>query len=205
MKSRYAQQIRTCVNDWFKNHKAQFSDLGGDSTHPSSTAPRIYHLRWKQPDTVIYWLDYIISGHFLLVYGDAGDAVYAWSENITWDFLKSTDLDYFKGKCQASEVGRDYRQWDSRKLFNDIGQHLNERQVSPRHKKEILEDCRNSSCADELRMEAQHSSAWGNVFGHDYCEYIEWGWTINVRCIGHWVGIQMATGNTELMLKRYEI
>lgn len=199
MKSQYAQQIRRCATEWFKEHKAAFSEVGADTT-------RIQRLRWQEPGTSTYWIDYIISGHFLLVYGDAGDAIYAWSENITWDFLKTTDVDYFKSKCQASEVGRDYRQWDARKLVRDFENHFKEMRVPPRDREEILSCCRMSSCADELhRMAIDEPIAWEKTFGQDYHEYIEWGWTVNCRCIGHWVGIQMATGNTEAMLKRYEV
>lgn len=206
MKSQYAKQIRRCAEEWFKNHKATFHDMGGDITHPSSMAPRIQHLRWKQDGTSNYWIDYIISGGFLLVYGDAGDAVYAWSDNITWDFLKSADLDYFKGKCQASEVGRDYRQWDTRKLAADLKHHMDEYHIAPSYQNEVLSCARMSMSAEELHMNARDEPrAWEKAFGQDYHEYIEWGWTINCRCVGHWVGIQMATGNTEEMLKRYEV
>lgn len=203
MKSQYANQIRTCATEWFKDHKAEFYDIGEDQTHPSCTAPLIKHLRWKKPGTVIYWIDYIISGHFLCVYGDAGDAIYAWSENLTWEFLKTCDLDYFHGKCQASEAGRDFVQWNQRALIDAIDWWCtNDRSVSKARIQQIKDEARGTTCATEW---LEVCSNYPKIFPEPVYEFADYGKSIHVRCVGHWVGIQMATGNTEAMLKRYEI
>lgn len=66
----------------------------------------------KKPGTRIYRIDYIIRDNILFVSGDCGEAIYQWSSDINLEFLAICGLDYFKGKCRASEVGQDFRQWD---------------------------------------------------------------------------------------------
>src|SRR5437879_2398129 len=66
----------------------------------------------------------IIDNGTLIVIGDYGDAVYQWNERLTWKWLANMDINYFKGKCQASENGRNYVEWDSDRAEKFIKEHL---------------------------------------------------------------------------------
>ena len=63
------------------------------------------------------YMKLIITGGTLIVTGDYGDAIYQWNERITWKWFADMDIHYFSGKCQASEKGRRYVDWDSEKVF----------------------------------------------------------------------------------------
>lgn len=91
-------------NNWFKNHVAEFSDFPNN--------PNIKTLTWQQPNTSIYSIHYCIWGRNLAVFGDLGEAIYSWSSNVDWDFLSSCNLDYFHGKCRASECGSSFNYWE---------------------------------------------------------------------------------------------
>lgn len=73
-------------------------------------------LVFKRPGTGVNALRYSILGtSTLVVTGDLGSAVYQWHGNpaLSWAWLADLSFDYFLGKCQASEVGRDFSEWDA--------------------------------------------------------------------------------------------
>lgn len=88
----------------FKDHKAV---LG------SSEQLGIQKLNWRKPGTGIYGISYLIHGPYLIVTGDCGEAVYQWSQNITFDFVAGCDIGYFHSKCEASDKGRHNVHWDA--------------------------------------------------------------------------------------------
>jgi hypothetical protein len=80
-------------------------------------------VEWRRPKDGNYRIVYMLRGGLLLVYGDMGDAVYQWSSRIDLKFLAECDLEYFSGKCQASETGRGGEDWDcelARKSFLEV-------------------------------------------------------------------------------------
>ena len=108
------------IKDSFKDHVADYSlyhkmDEGGTGVVGS-----IEVLTWKKPGTGNYMVRYLVSGNTLCVYGDLGEAIYQWSENVTLEWISNLYLSYFKGKCQASEVGRDFREWSQRKALKEL-------------------------------------------------------------------------------------
>jgi len=74
-------------------------------------------VEFGKPNNFNGWMRYIINGKFLTVQGDYGDAVYFWSGKgtLTFEWLSGLSLDYFAGKCQASEYGSGFKSWDSDK------------------------------------------------------------------------------------------
>lgn len=48
----------------------------------------------------------------LIIAHDYGDAVYHWGSNISFEFIAGCNLYYFREKCQASEYGRMFEEWD---------------------------------------------------------------------------------------------
>lgn len=89
----------------FKNHVATISHYA-DHIGPMTT------VEWAQPGTNNHRVVYVLRGGVLLVYGDLGDAVYTWYNSISLNFLSGLNLDYFSGKCGASEDGRGGKEWD---------------------------------------------------------------------------------------------
>jgi len=79
---------------------------------------------WKAPNTNVNSLIYVIFGRYLSVFGDLGDAVYAWSSNINVAFLAGCNVDYFEGKCQASPYGRHFQSWNGERCCGCIQEHL---------------------------------------------------------------------------------
>lgn len=56
----------------------------------------------------------LIEKRILVVTGDLGDAVYRWSGYLDWEWFAKIDLGYFTSKCEASEDGRNPREWSAR-------------------------------------------------------------------------------------------
>ena len=113
------QELGWIRNDWFKTHVAKFDET------TFSDGTKILRLDWRRPGEVWYWVRYIISGRFLMVCGDIGEAVYEWSENLTWEFLAGCDSHYFASKCMASECGRGGRTWDSEVAEYNLQDNIN--------------------------------------------------------------------------------
>ena len=147
-------------------------------------------------------MHYAIVGNYLSVMGDTGDAIYAWQQRITWQFLANCELDYFHGKCVASETGRDFDQWDARKLIDSIEWHTqNEVPTSKKTIDEIKSIARGTTSSQEWLEVARD---YPRIFPEPMYDYADFGKTIHVRCVGHWVGIQMAMGHKDRLLQKYK-
>lgn len=179
---------------WFKNHVAK--------TIPQGEAAGFETIRWKAPDTSNYLISYTLHGLYLFVTGDVGDAVYRFSSPTTFEAIASMNIDYFASKCTASENGRFYESWDG----DTVAKRLNEWVADAYEKEE--EDERQQKlegrgewwnlpdafgCAHVAEDWHQYLSHHGyDVFGNDWIEFGEIGKVVDVRCIGHLVGIKMA-------------
>ncbi len=88
------------VRDWFRYHVCTRNEQFPD-----------WRMVWANPRSSFYSVHYIIYGSALFVTGDIGSAVYGFNQKLDWKFLADCELDYFASKCQASERGREYREW----------------------------------------------------------------------------------------------
>lgn len=86
------------AREWFRDHQARF-EMNSDA---------MTIIEWRRPDTGNYCMKFTIFGHYVVVTGDVGDAIYAFTQPITLDKLKTFDWHYFVHKCVASETGRNY-------------------------------------------------------------------------------------------------
>lgn len=179
------QRIRT---SWFPSHVA--------NRIPQAAEAGMDVIRWRRPGTGIYLISYVIRGNYLIVTGDVGDAIYRFSEDLTLDFLAGCDIDYFAGKCTASEHGRGYQGWDA-----DLARQRIEEWVADGFDDDEIERRRASIEADGgALIECQWRDSWiqwldhhgDSVFGSDWIEFGEIGRTTDIRCIGHLIGLQMA-------------
>lgn len=177
-------QVKMCRTEWFKTHVL--------------TTLVDHSYRWAKPDSSIYLIDYVIHGRYLIVVGDAGDAIYHWSQMLTWDFLRlkwdflrELDLDYFVGKCQASQVGRKFVHWESRVAQTWLEEFLKENEVA----RDSLDPEPEFGSSQEFMQFIQDNH---KIFGSDYFKYGDVGEVLHPRAIGHWVGLQMALGGKRL-------
>lgn len=93
--------MKTDFSYEFRNHKVtEYRDKPNE------------YLRWQVPGSSTCRIDFLVSGPFLIVVGDLGDAIFRWSHNTTLAWVAGCDDSYILPKCQASEVGRDFREWD---------------------------------------------------------------------------------------------
>jgi hypothetical protein len=175
----YSEREKFIRENWFQHHVPTFETQG-----------TLQMLTWAKPGTSNYWLRFIISGRVLLVYGDAGDAIYAWTSALSWEWLAGLDFDYFARKCCASEEGRSYKEWEPTQAKKRLAEHFQE---YPEDKKKLD----NSFTAGEALASEQEWNHWlqdngFDVFGGDYSSLAEIGSVHAMRCQGHYLGIQMA-------------
>ena len=174
------------IKENFKNHKAtvdQYAQLDCGRID-------IEVLTWKKPDSSSYMVRYIIYGNTLCVYGDLGEAIYQWSQAITFEWLSSLDLSYFKGKCQASEVGRDFREWNNNKAIDTLKSFAKDEYFKW---SDFEENGGKDSLYDVREWEEWLRENGTDVLGENFWEWaFEIGYTINTRCMYHFIGLQMA-------------
>ena len=108
MKSPEQIHIEKChalATEWFRDHvatKFSFTEPVFKST--------ITVLDFHRPGTGNYAMTFIITARSVVVSGDVGDAIYAFTGEINLAKLATFDWHYFVHKCVASETGRNYEQ-----------------------------------------------------------------------------------------------
>lgn len=179
------------------------------------TVLRMEQLEWRHPDRSDYYVMYHRIGSMLLVTGDLGEAVYRWysrDEQLTLQWISNCNLDYFQGKCCASEVGSKYEEWDSgaaKKYLEEQLRELVKEKVEDSDDKESVDHAWGRAVweivnlggmqaietQDEWNMWLHSNSNFLGQYDHDWWE---WAYTIgivtHVRCRLHLLGLKMAFG-----------
>ena len=189
--SRMVDHDKMIREEWFKDHRAAYSVLDDGQEH------KVERLYWARPGSSFYSVLYLFYGGTLFIAGDLGEAVYRWHPDIgTLKDLAKLDLDYFKGKCCASEVGRDFVQWDEDKAAQRVREWLREER---KHEPETK--AWSDFLCDDGREALNHKDAWlrwledhgHEYFGDDWWEFApNFGQIISIRCRAHLIGIKMA-------------
>lgn len=180
-------QERQIRNAWFPNHEAK----------TITPLDNLTIIDWREPDTGIFAVRYIIDRNRLLVSGDIGCAAYVWGQTICLDFLAGCGLSYFAEKCEASESGRDFMDWD---------------EASAREGAEIMvkdyelpaDSFEGASFYSESEYRDWLSAQSIKRLTDDFeamSSLMESGRIIHPRCIGHWVGLKMAQAQLEAAIK----
>lgn len=180
------QQERDIRERWFKDHKASVLTQGEVATI----------INWANPESWNFGCRYIIHRRWLTVVGDIGEAVYEWSQDLTLPFLAGLDFGYFHGKCQASETGRNYTQWDSVPAYESVRRFLAEQDAEdhPGENDDWREHLRNLT-AQSAKDEFEHAIHKAYSEGLDpECAsmFLDAGTVPNIRALGHFIGLQMA-------------
>lgn len=193
MNERHKSLENEMRTSWFKDHVAAYKVFKAED------GEIIEFLRWGKPNSSTFSVTYMFRFGFLFVYGDLGEAVYQWHPSIgTLRNIAGCNLDYFAGKCSASENGRGYKSWDEDSARESILDHMMD-------KASYDEDKTFDALSEEFRelggWEAIHSEySWikwledngFNFFGDEYFEYGGIGMEIDSRCRSHLVGLKMA-------------
>ena len=183
------EKMKQIAADWFPSHEIDLhvSDVDG------KTGVEI--LRWKKKDTWAYFVEYIARKNTLMVRGDIGEAVYCWSSPISLEWVAGLDLQYFHGKCQASEWGRMTQcyEWDKEKAKKRIFEHFkDERSCKKYH--DFLEAIDDDYSKESLDAFCHTGDAYG-ILGDAWWEWFAGcGGEIPWRIAGHLVGLKMAFG-----------
>lgn len=179
--------------EWFPEHRAErhiFKDEAGNT---------IEHIRWANPSSWAFMVHYFIWGGMLTVCGDIGEAVYQWGSPVNLDFLAGCNPDYFAEKCRGIEgLPADANEWDEEKATDYMGELLEERDEDDPPERD--KPSRAVRFDDENGWEALESqSAWihwleehGDDLFSDPFELADIGDVVNLRVLGHLVGLKMA-------------
>lgn len=181
------------IQSWFKDHVATLQTYTSDD----GDGLPITKLTWAKPDTGIFKVVYYIQGNLLMVAGDLGAATYIFSGPISiWTFL-SESIDHFAEKCQASECGRDFEDWDKYYAKNTLTYWL-ESNKSDFEDSDIYD--KKKAAFDEAIQHCDCKQSWNQYleqYGHElygdcWYEYSDIGMEITMRCLAHREGLEMA-------------
>lgn len=178
-----ARQIR----EWFSSHKASLKTFQGEYGNEE-----IYFLKWANPNSIDYHINYIFKGCLLYVSGDLYCAIYRWSQPVGLNFLASLNLQYFSEKCEASPEGRGYLSWDCAEAKRYIKEYLSEEDYNPDgHKYSDLENdwIDLSSEREWFRWLDNYGSKY---FGSDFSCLSGAGEVIAMMCQAHLEGLKLA-------------
>jgi hypothetical protein len=106
------EQIKEC----FKEHKPEYRQIEENTER----------LIWQKPETNIDRIDYLRDREALFIKGNVGKAVFKWSYPISLKGISGCNINYFMEKCQASECGRNWREWDEETAKKAIVEHFRE-------------------------------------------------------------------------------
>jgi hypothetical protein len=191
---RYLEKCEQIVRaQWFPDHVAK--------SIPQGSPAGVEVIRWKKPDTSIYSITYTLHGYHLYVVGDVGAAVYRFGQPM--ELANFTDMypDYFASKCVASEHGIGYESWNN----DEAKKYLEEWAASGDDKIECDErytmlEGRNESYTSNAFDSIGTRGDWqewlqhdgDEVFGDSWFDLGEIGMVVDIRCVGHLVGLKMA-------------
>lgn len=183
------EQIAECKENWFVDHKAKVV----------TATPEVTIIHWANPASWNYGCHFLIHKRWLIVVGDIGEATYEWSSDLTLQFLSGIDFGYFKSKCQSSEVGRNFIDWNEYVAGKNCEEAINaiittkeeDRSEDDLLKLEILKEMSPGHVKQDYKEAAQeYYNKAGDGAGAS--EISEMGQVAHPRCIGHFTGLQMA-------------
>lgn len=155
------------IKSSFANHQAKIKEyISSDEKND-----KIKILKWADPKTSTYSIKYIIDNNVLFVSGDLGFAVYRWTSCVDFEWLADLSIDYFCSKCEASEKGHKYFEWENFRTSRGMSEIEN--------KEGWIE-----WCCEEGEEVFQTTDYW------------EWAYdigdVIHIRCHYHLIGLKMA-------------
>lgn len=130
-------------------------------------------LVWQKPNTFIYKVTYLCHKNVLFISGDIGEAVFKWSYPIGLKAISECNIDYFMEKCEASEGGRYWREWDYSVALKCIVDHF--RNSDKKGRANLFHEFRNSfgfTCLNSREEWVNLGDNREEFFGRDAWEWI---------------------------------
>jgi hypothetical protein len=128
----YIQEIPRLREEYFKDHVAELHSKSSFQvcTHPNNVDPNqsrvisdVEILLWENPQSWDCYMTFILFGGVLYVSGDLGEAVFCMGRDFkTMQSLSSINVDYMSSKCQASEYGKPYYEWNGTVAVKELKQ-----------------------------------------------------------------------------------
>jgi hypothetical protein len=171
--------------DWFKNHIAEY--------FISETKDiKIQLLKWKEPETSVYFVKYILDYNSLFIKGDIGEAAFCWNNPVSFKNIANMDLNYFAQKCVASEKGKDFTSWNPQLAKERLKE---ESGISDSLKKQLLNDVEDLGdwkfIIDRMYSDCDPEGGAGYIIDN-YGYLINIGMEPHIRLKGYLEGIKMA-------------
>lgn len=148
-------------------------------------------VRFGRPHSSFEEIFFHVFGGTLFVTGDLGSAVYRWETPITLSGLSGCHLGYFVGKCEASEVGRDFYQWSGEACRKAVHENVPKDAcgVSNPH---LFHDALGATESPE-----EWASFLESTFEMDDFEAHSWGYVVHPRARSHWLALQALFKSSE--------
>lgn len=195
---RIENQYQAQLEKEFRNHRSVFAETvlkpgSIEGTFDPEIAERLVSrmtsqiLVWRERESTIFMVNYIIKGGCLMVSGDLGEIIYEWSSPISWGFLVNTSFDYFASKARGIDGYDKPFTWTEDRVMERVAEYRDD------HKED--EDWEDPFDGFESHLESEE--AWiafledSSVDTSDL-EAWSWGRGPNFRCYAHWYGIKMA-------------
>jgi hypothetical protein len=177
-------------------------------------------LLWRNPKSRLYLIEYrLLPQGVLVVTGDCGAAIYTWYRALTFAAIATFHLNYFAEKCEASEAGLNYREWDAQQaqgnLLAEITANLSDTTEQAKEEWRISPDARMVRCllreqrfaecdSHEALCEWLQTEEAEELLGEDAWEYASCGWRPHARCQLHLEGLKAAWAQWQAIGGSYE-
>lgn len=178
---------------WFVKHKATVTELDG-----------VTILDWRNPDTFMYALKYVMVDNKLYISGDLGNAVYDLTWSATLNSFHDVNLSYFTGKLSCSS--RDKYNFSEELAITQIKEHFIEwcdvDEISEMDEKEL--DLYEQLIAEAAEWDNHNQFSLMGVWSIYNDSNIEWfdsesasiiadcGRELSGSVIAYWLGLKMA-------------
>ena len=168
----------------FEKHRATYQKISDD----------IEILTWAEPGTMINKVEYLVYNNALFIKGDLGEAVFSWHPSISLNAISGFNLDYFLEKCEASEGGRHWREWDAATALIALQDYFADYDDGA----ETLQSIENQGGYNALNSSQEEWVQWCHEVGEEFLGADAWEWAYSIGEVVSWrmqawlIGIKMA-------------
>jgi len=167
------------IRGWFAEHRAEMVTSNGIET-----------LKWRKPGSSNFSMVFISYGAYLVVLGDAGEAVYQWSQMVTLEWVAGCHIGYILSKCQASPEGRQFEGWDEDHARARLADFFED---DPARLLRILDAAEDHLSSQGDWTQWLHDTGYQDALvGEDWVEHCDIGMAPTVQARAHVIGLQMA-------------
>lgn len=181
-------KVKEIKEGWFDKHIATIQKLDDDTT--------VIH--WGRPNGGCYWIRYILSGGFISVMGDCGEAIYQLTEKADLEKIaRGYDLSYMTRKLACSRYEKySFNSCEAIKALREWADELRECDDLTEEKEEVI-----LKLISEAK-ECVSKEHWAYILARNEdeisqveCEWYEWmpgiGDELDMSLIAYWLGLKM--------------